>query len=364
MQLEAALEGDRPGTQVVLRVTDTGIGMTPVQMARLFQPFMQADSSVTRKYGGTGLGLAICTEFAALMGGTITAESELGRGSTFTVRLPQTVGAAVDPDPRPEPAMADGGALIIDDDPAVRASLVQVLAEQGVAAVEAADGEEGLRLARRFRPGIIFLDVIMPRMDGWAVLSALKADRELCDVPVVLLTISPQRDLGYLLGADEYVMKPFEPEQLAGLLTKYELLRPGGAALIVDDDEVTRDVLRRLLTREGWAVEEAVNGRDALTRLDAAPVGLILLDLIMPELDGFEFLTELRRDPRSRNIPVIILTSKDLTNDERLRLSGRVESIIRKGAHSHSQVLRDIRDIVSRHLIKPSDGGGRGPTHS
>ena len=246
----------------------------------------------------------------------------------------------------------------------MRESLLQVLAEQGVPAVVAADGEEGLRLARRFRPGIIFLDVIMPRMDGWAVLSALKADRNLCDVPVVLLTISPSRDLGYLLGASEYVMKPFEPERLAAIVAKYQLTRPGGAALVVDDDEVTRDVLRRLLTREGWVVEEAMNGREALTKLRTTPVGLILLDLIMPELDGFELLAEIRQVPAWSKIPVIVITSKDLTNEDRLRLSGRVESIVRKGAHSHSQVMRDIREIVGRHLTKPAAHGKRDQPHS
>ncbi|MGQ0732096.1 MAG: response regulator [Acidobacteriota bacterium] len=362
--VQAARDPSADRDSILLRVSDTGIGMTPTQMARLFRPFVQADDSVTRKYGGTGLGLAICTEFAALMGGTIGVDSELGRGSTFTVRLPRTVGPAAEPGAVRESTLVDGGALVIDDDPTVRESLVQVLAEQGVTAVVAGDGEEGLRLARRFRPGIIFLDVIMPRMDGWAVLSALKADPVLCDVPVVLLTISPSRDLGYLLGADEYVMKPFEPEQLVGLLSKYQMVRPGGVALVVDDDDVTRDVLRRLLPREGWTVDEAVNGFEALARLQSGAVGLILLDLIMPELDGFEFLTQLRREPGWRNIPVTILTSKDLTNDDRLRLSGRVESIIRKGAHSHSQVLRDIRDIVHRHLIRPSAGDTRGEARS
>ena len=185
------------------------------------------------------------------------------------------------------------------------------------------------------------------------MLSALKADRVLCDVPVVLLTISPSRDLGYLLGADEYVMKPFDPDQLAKLLAKYQLLDTGGAALVVDDDEVTRDVLRRLLTREGWVVEEAVNGVEALARLHMQ-VGRA--DSARPRHARTGRLRISHRTAARVAMaqhPVIVLTSKDLTNDDRLRLSGRVESIIRKGAHSHSQVLRDIRDIVSRHLTQP-----------
>ncbi len=240
--LEARREFDASGDRLIFRVRDTGIGMTPEQLARLFQPFMQADVSVTRKYGGTGLGLAICTEFAALMGGTVEVDSVFGEGSTFTVCLPAVVSSGTEPPRSIQAAPAEGYALIIDDDVLVRDSLTTVLEEQGVTAVSASDGEEGLRLARQCQPGIIFLDVIMPRMDGWAVLAALKGDHHLCDVPVVLLTISPSHDLGYLLGADEFVMKPLEPDRLAALLIKYRLLQPDGAALVVDDDKATRDV--------------------------------------------------------------------------------------------------------------------------
>ena len=243
---------------------------------------------------------------------------------------------------------------MIDDETDARDEVIRALAEQGVAAVAARDGEEGLRMARRFHPGIIFLDVIMPRMDGWAVLAALKADPRLSSVPVVLLSISPSQDLGYLLGADEYLVKPLDPERIASLLMKYDVLRGEGAALVVDDDDATRSVVRKLLAREGWEVEEAEHGRAALARLAERRISLVLLDLIMPEMDGFEFLDAMRQQSAWRHIPVMVMTSKDLTHDDRVRLSGRVETIVRKGVHSHSQVLQEIRNIARRHLIKPA----------
>ncbi len=346
----------------VFEIIDTGIGMSPAQVGRLFQPFSQADDSVTRKYGGTGLGLSICAEFAELMGGTVTVTSEAGHGTTFTVRLPATVGPPGSAPRTGEPALVDGCALVIDDDQAARDEIVRALAEQGVAAVVARDGEEGLRMAQRFLPGIIFLDVIMPVMDGWAVLMALKADPRLCAVPVVLLSISPSQDLGYLLGAEEFLMKPLDGERVASLLVKYQVLKGGGAALVVDDDEATRAVVRKLLIREGWTVEEAAHGKAALEVLATRRVSLILLDLIMPEMDGFEFLSAMREQPAWRSIPVMVMTSKDLTREDRARLSGRVETIVKKGVHSHSQVLQEIRQIVQRHLVRPAAAGAPSQT--
>ncbi len=341
--------------EVVFRVRDTGIGMTPEQLALLFQPFTQADASITRKYGGTGLGLAICARFAELMGGTVTAESEPGRGTTFTVRLPAEVFPLAPEVESESGHPVDGSALVIDDDPGARDAVIRALALQGITAVAAADGEEGLRLARTFRPAVIFLDVIMPKMDGWAVLSALKADPTLADVPVVMLTISPGKELGFFLGAAEYLTKPVDQDRLRAVVAKYSPLRGEGCVLVVDDDAATREVVAKVLARDGWPVELAEDGQAALSRLAETRVSLVILDLLMPGMDGFEFLSALRAEPAWRSIPVVVLTSKDLTRDDRARLSGQVEAVIQKGAYRRDDLLKEIRDMAQR-FTKTSPG--------
>ena len=345
----SADRGPKDGREVItFRVADTGIGMTSEQLAKLFKPFTQADESTTRKYGGTGLGLTISRRFAELMGGSLSVESEPGKGTTFTFELPARVRAAGAVAAEPAARPIDGAALVIDDDPETRDMVIRALAQEGIPAVAAADGEEGLRLAKAFAPSVVFLDVIMPKMDGWAVLSALKSDPARADVPVVMLTMSPGRDLGYLLGANEFVGKPVDRDRLLGLIRKYAPAGPESAVLVVDDDPATRGVVSRVLGREGWAVAEAENGRVALEKMAAGKVGLVLLDLLMPEMNGFEFLNELRKQPAWKDVPVVILTSKDLTPAERTHLSGQVEAIIQKGAYGREELLREVRTMAQR----------------
>jgi CheY-like chemotaxis protein len=352
----------------VVRVTDTGIGMTADQLKRVFEPFTQADASTTRKYGGTGLGLAISKRFAELMGGDLSATSAPGKGSAFVLRLPARVVL-----PAPVPAAADlarsattdAGAdcapvvLVVDDDPAVRDLMTRFLTTDapGARAITAADGEAGLASAREARPNLIFLDVLMPRMDGWAVLAALKADPELANIPVVMMTIANDTEMGYVLGASEYLTKPVDRERLAAVLGKYRPAVAGDVVLLVEDDPATREVLRRTLQKEEWVVAEAENGRVALDRLREREPTLILLDLMMPEMDGFEFLEELRRDEARRALPVVVLTSKDLTPEERERLSGNVERILQKGAYTREALLREVRAIVTECVRKSSSAG-------
>ena len=340
---------------VALGVADSGIGMTAEQVERLFQPFAQADASTTRKYGGTGLGLVIARHFCEMMGGDVTVDSESGKGSRFTVRLPARVDRGAQPAEVPA-ATAAGGAgtvLVIDDEAAVRNLLVRFLTAEGFRPVTAADGQEGLRLAREVRPDVILLDVIMPRLDGWAVLTALKGDPELADIPVVLLTITDDSSMGYLLGATEYLTKPVDTHRLAAVLENYRSAHPQRPVLVVEDDAATRQVLRRALARGGWPVTEAENGRVALHRVAENEPAAILLDLMMPEMDGFRFLTELRQNEAWRSIPVVVLTARDLSSEERLRLRGQVETILQKGASSREELLREVRKVVA-------DCAGRG----
>ncbi len=359
----ARVAGERGAPEMMeFRVADTGIGLTQQQIEKLFQPFTQADASTTRKFGGTGLGLAISKRFCEMMGGDIHVESVPDHGSTFVLRLPARVSKVAPvpgPDGKPSEPLADAHAvrvLVIDDEPAVRDLMAKSLASESIVAITAADGEEGLRLAKEQTPDLIFLDVLMPKMDGWAVLTALKSDPKLAEVPVIMLTLMSDQEMGYLLGASEYLTKPIDRNRLLSVIAKYKPTDKDDGVLIVEDDEPTRQVLSRTMTRQGWAVTEANNGVVGLDRLRRHTPSLILLDLMMPEMDGFEFLAELRQEPQWQSIPVVVLTSKDLTSDERVLLSGKVERILQKGMYSREALLKEVKKIVDDCSQRRADG--------
>jgi signal transduction histidine kinase/CheY-like chemotaxis protein len=340
---------------VSFSVSDTGIGMTPEQTSKLFQAFTQADTSTTRKYGGTGLGLAISQKFCHLMGGEITIESAVGQGSTFKVRLPAIVAdskAGVLPaeETALTTAQVSEGAptvLVIDDDPTVHDLVQRFLSKEGLKMVAAKSGEEGIRLAKELHPAVITLDVLMPGMDGWAVLTELKADPALSEIPVIMLTIMDEKQMGYALGAADYLTKPIDWDRLVAILRRYECARPPCPLLVVEDDSVMRDMLRRRLEKEDWAVIEAENGRVALERMTERRPELILLDLMMPEMDGFQFLDEIRKHEDWHSIPVIVITAKELSAQDRQRLNGSVEKILQKGAYSREELIREVHDLVT-----------------
>ena len=339
-------------------VSDSGIGMTPEQMDNLFEAFAQADASTARKYGGTGLGLALSRHFCRRMGGDITVTSEPGKGSTFTMEVPVEVidaapaGSAPVPSPEPsETAVADTAyedtpILVIDDDPDVRQLLERYLSGEGFRVATAAGGEEGLRIAREVQPRAITLDVMMPGMDGWSVLSELKKDPQLAQIPVLLCTILDDKNLGFALGASEFLTKPVDRGQLVALLRKHAHGPSPRKVLLVEDDPASRAMLSRLMQKEGWVVIEAENGRVALERMAQERPGLILLDLMMPVLDGFDFVNEIRKDEANRSIPIIVVTAMDLTPEDHRRLSGHVEAILRKGGRSADELLREISALV------------------
>jgi CheY-like chemotaxis protein len=289
------------------------------------------------------------------MGGDITVESTYGVGSTFSIRLPaQPIvrQPAAAPEPASEvsvPPASPGESIVlaIDDEPAVRDLVQRFLSKEGFRVVTAASGEEGLKLAREVRPHAITLDVLMPGMDGWSVLAALKADPALAAIPVIMLSIVHDKNMGYALGVSEYLNKPIEREALVAALRKYQR---GGASLhvlVVDDDAATREMLRRLVQGEGWTASEAENGRVALARLAEHVPALVLLDLMMPEMDGFQFVVEMQRNEAWRPIPVVVITAKDLTADDRARLNGTVETILQKGAYSRDELLVELRNLIA-----------------
>lgn len=360
-----------PTGYITFKVADTGIGMTPQQQAKLFQAFTQADVSTTRKYGGTGLGLAITQKFCQMMGGDISLESEAGRGTAFTIRLPEQVQEQqsepregtqgitepedmenVSPSPSLSlPSSSEASTiLVIDDDPSVHDLMQRFLSQEGFHVVAANSGSEGLRLAREHSPDIIILDVMMPSMDGWSVLSTLKADVDLASIPVVIVTMVDNKNLGYTLGASDYLLKPINYDRLTALLQKYRPDSSSSSVMIVEDNPENREMMRRQLAKAGWQVIEAENGRKALELLEIEKPGIILSDLMMPQMDGFEFINELRHHPQWQSIPVIVLTAKDLSQEDKERLDGQIERIYQKGSFNRQSLLSEVRSLVDTHI--------------
>jgi CheY-like chemotaxis protein/anti-sigma regulatory factor (Ser/Thr protein kinase) len=332
-------------------VSDTGIGMTPEQTARLFQPFSQAEPSTTRDYGGTGLGLAITQHFCRMLGGDVTVASEAGKGSTFTVALPAICPDATAP-AMPTAADGDGSAgtvLVVDDERATHELLERELGRRGYRVLHAAGGAEGLRLARELRPDAIALDLIMPEVDGWAVLRALKADPALRDIPVVLVTVLGDREMGYALGAADYLTKPIDTGALARVLARYRV-GDGQASkvLIIDDDPGTRELLRRALAAEDYTVVEAADGLKGLACLKRWRPDAVILDLMLPGVDGFEVLETMRRNQAWRGIPVVVVTAKDLTREEVAWLNGHASKVFQKGAYRRAELAGVVHDLIAR----------------
>lgn len=342
---------------ISFRVTDNGIGMTPEQLGKLFQAFTQADSSTTRKYGGTGLGLAITRRFCLMMGGDVLAESEYEKGSTFTVLLPSSVV-----EPRPalsiQPATNEqatiGTILVIDDDPSVRDLLKHTMSKEGFRLESALNGSAGLQLAKQLHPDIIILDLLMPGIDGWSVLTSLKADPDLADIPVIILSVVEDRSMGFAVGASDYLTKPIDHDRLSAVLQKYRRDQNTHTVLVVEDDLLTRQMMRRGLEKEGWSVAEAANGRLGLEQISQRLPELILLDLMMAEMDGFEFVTELYKHEAWRSIPIVVVTAKDITAEDRLRLQGHVERILQKGSYTRSELLSEVRKLVMAYVRQGS----------
>ena len=342
---------------ITISVTDSGIGMTPEQVGRLFQEFAQADASTTRKYGGTGLGLAISQRFCRMMGGDITVESAPDSGSTFTLRLPAeaagSTGGATTPLATHHSPRAVGAklVLVVDDDSTVRDLMDRFLSKEGYAVAQASGGREALNLARELRPTAITLDVVMPDIDGWTVLAAMKGDPALADIPVVLMSILDEKTRGYALGAADYMVKPVDRKRLSETLKKL-CASAGRQVLVIDDDPLVRGDVRRSLERDGWQIAEAENGRIGLARLAESRPDIIVLDLMMPEMDGFEFLAALRGHAEWSGIPVLVLTAKDLTDNDRARLSGGVGRIIPKGTLDREELAHEVARLLGVSVMR------------
>lgn len=342
------------------RISDTGIGIAPDKMDRLFEEFSQLDAEVARKHGGTGLGLAISQRFCHMLGGDIDVTSELGKGSRFTVSLPALRDERKGADSPSGRGRANDHCevLVIDDDAAVRDLVSRYLVKEGFRVQTASSGEEGLELARRTKPEAITLDLLMPGVDGWSVLTQLKADPGLANIPVVIVTILDNQDMGYTLGAADYLTKPIDQQRLVSIIRRHCGKHTRAPILIVEDDADSRLLLCNMLKKEGFDVVDVEDAEAALARLAWQEPALILLDLILPGMDGFQFIQAMHENSSWRKIPIVVVTAKDLSPDEHRLLNRSVQKIIKKGVYNR----RELLDIV-RATMRANVGQEEGSVH-
>jgi len=351
--------------RIMLAVADSGIGIAPEKIDSLFEEFTQADESTTRVYGGTGLGLSISRRFCHMMGGDITVESVPGEGTTFTIDLPAKVdaleaarSAAEDKDGiaagaeehKQSVTVSNGGILVIDDEEDARDLLRRTFEKDGYRVLMAKDGKSGIEIARRMQPALITLDVMMPQFDGWAVLRTLKSDPDLRDIPVIMVSIVKDKAMGYTLGAAEYLSKPVDRDRLLKLAHRYSTPQRGDLVLVVEDDPNTRDLVRRTLEGQGLRVREACDGREGLDRMAEETPALIVLDLMMPIMDGFEFLQRVRQSDEWHEVPVVVLTAKDLSTEDRIALSAGAARILSKSGDENSELLVEVRAAIAARI--------------
>jgi CheY-like chemotaxis protein len=348
VELDVARHQGAKGEELHFTVTDSGIGMSEEQIGKLFQPFVQADSSTTRQFGGTGLGLAITRQLCRMLGGDIMVSSQSGQGSTFKIILPLQLPEAAEIRADAEREEAQGltggvAVLVVDDDPQVHDLLGAMLTREGYRVLHANNGREAIVRARKELPAAILLDIMMPQIDGWTVLTELKEDAGLASIPVVIVSMLDERPLGLSLGAAEFITKPVDRSKLIATLAQH-IGHAEGTALIVEDQEADRATLSHMLRSIGMTVAECTNGREALAWLEQhTPPTVMILDIMMPELDGFAVLEAVRRDDRLNKLPVLVLTAKDLTAAELEYLHGRGGIVIPKSPEAREKLMAALR---------------------
>jgi CheY-like chemotaxis protein len=350
-------------------VRDTGVGIPPDRLETVFEAFQQADGSTTRRFGGTGLGLTISRSLCALMGYSVSVESEVGKGSAFTIHLApgaeqDRVGgleglegasrarwapSALDP----ATDLAGKTVLVVDDEADSRTLLRHYLEELGCRVMTAQDGVEGLEIARSSKPDLITIDLMMPRMSGWEMFRALKDDPMLRDVPAVIVSVVAEEGTGQFLGAVDLLSKPVDRDELIRLLRR-NVSREAGRVLVVEDNPDARLILQRYLREAGLVVHTVENGEAALSFLSRGEVDLVLLDLLMPVMDGFTMLRRLRKAAHGRNVPVVVLTAKELTEEEGRILEKQASGVIMKGGEVQEQ-LREVLDQYFRPTVGPGE---------
>ncbi|MBF0464777.1 MAG: response regulator [Nitrospirae bacterium] len=335
-------------------------------MSKIFQVFTQADASTTRKFGGSGLGLAITKSFCSMMGGMISVESKQGEGTVFKVLLPTTQIVKVKQPPPQEPQRqvhdtCEPSVLVVDDDPAVSDLLERMLTKEGFRVYTALDAKTAVQMAVDLKPDVITLDVMMPGKDGWAVLEAVRSDPCVSEIPVVMISMIDERQMAFALGASEYIIKPVDKKCLTSILAKYKKIQRPNLALIVEDDKNASHLLCRIIKRLGWEADEAENGTEALRILSLRIPDIIILDLMMPQMDGFQFIGELRKSRQYSTIPIVVNTAKELTMEDKIELGGNIERIIQKGGVSTGELTDIIKGLLrnKRGGTNEDTSGGR-----
>src|SRR6266568_2740709 len=348
---------------VEIAVADTGIGISDADQAKIFMEFHQVDPGPGRRQQGTGLGLALTRRFALLHGGDVRVTSKVGEGSVFTLRLPLQVAAVAPADEKVDSAAAADPSrplvLIIEDDIAAAELLTRQLQAAGFRTHVARTGTEAIAKARSMHPAAITLDILLPELDGWEVITRLKRDEETSDIPVVVVSVVDNIELGKALGALDYFVKPVDGKELVDRLARFKL-EPGaknGATrvLVVDDEAANRTWLTRILEPAGFHVIIASGGREAIEIAKADPPDLVLLDLMMPEVTGFDVVEALRADPRTHDTPIMILTARHLTEADKRHLNGHVSTILSRGSLGAADLLGLLQQVVGKANGKPAE---------
>jgi signal transduction histidine kinase/CheY-like chemotaxis protein len=358
---EVTVTSTRLEKTVEIAVADNGIGIALKDHSRVFQGFQQVDSGMERQQSGTGLGLHLTRRFAALHGGDVLIDSQLGKGSVFTITLPiqqalqtthpkgQSINGEVDrTDRRPL-------VLVVEDDPAAAELLTRQIDQAGFQTTVARTGSEALAKAREHKPDAITLDILLPDLDGWEVLTRLKRAEETSDIPVVVVSVVDNPELGMALGALDYFVKPVPAKELMNRLSRFKFQGKSGkqmTVLVVDDEEANREWLQGVLEPAGFAVTLASGGKEAIDLARSSLPDLVLLDLMMPEVTGFDVVEALRDKASTRAIPIMVLTAKTLTEGDIKQLNGHVSTILRRGSTGAADLLGLLRQVVAPQGIK------------
>jgi len=333
---------------IAIAVRDEGIGIAPENHAVIFQEFRQVDGTARREFGGTGLGLALVKRFVELQGGSVSVDSALDQGSTFSFTLPVRSRAAVITRPHESTLVQPGGServLVVEDDANAYDLIASALGSAGYLSIRARHGEEALKIAREAHPAVVTLDLVLPGLDGWEVLKRLKNDDQTRGIPVVIISMIDNRDLGIALGADDYFVKPVDRDRLVERVRT--IVSSRGRLLVIDDDAAVHALLDEELTSLGFSVSCAYSGEEGLRVARDSTPDVIILDLMMPGLSGFDVAESLKDDPRTANIPILVLTSKEISSEDRELLHAKVSSFVQKGNSAREHLLREIRRVTT-----------------
>lgn len=337
---------------IEIQVVDCGPGIAPEDHEVIFEEFRQGSAGTATPNGGTGLGLALVKKFVDLHGGAVSLASAPGEGSTFTVFLPvQYPWRARRPEGAPAPdAEAGARVLVVEDDDEAYGTLAFHLARAGFGPIRARDGEEALRLVREAKPAAVTLDIVLPGLDGWEVLKKLKEQSGGARIPVVIVSRLDNRDLGLALGADDYFLKPLDGSAFTQRLRELIPSTPPQecTVLVVDDDPKVHELIEAILGDAGYRLQHALSGSAAFEAVERASPDLILLDLLMEGMSGFEVAERLSSKPETSAIPVVILTAKELTEEDRRTLTGNVAALLRKGGTDPQALVNMVRSLIRR----------------